>query len=86
MLAQSTCVNRGHMVCIVLAFGKGRGNILWPHAANEMRDFKTIKSENYRISTTGYSQLTKGLFTPERQALSTRLWKMLKTTKIYAVS
>lgn len=57
MLAQSMCVNREQEVYIVLAFGKGRGNIIWPYAANQMRDctqdIKTIKSENDRVNTMG---------------------------------
>lgn len=57
MLAQSMCVNREQEVYIVLAFGKGRGNIIWPYAANQMRDYtqdiKTIKSENDRVNTMG---------------------------------
>lgn len=49
MLAQSTRANREHEFYSVPAFGKGRGNALRPYAANEVRDFRTTKSENYRI-------------------------------------
>lgn len=73
MLAQSTRANREHEFYIVPAFGKGRGNTLRPYAANEMRDFRTTKSENYRIGTTGYSPPTPGLLVSERQVPSTRL-------------
>lgn len=51
------CVNREQEFYIVLAVGKGRGNIIWPYAANEMRDYiqdlKTIESENDRVNTMG---------------------------------
>lgn len=48
MLAQSMWANRKEFY-IVLAFGKGRGNIIWPYASIEKRDYihdsKMIKSE-----------------------------------------
>jgi len=51
------CVNREQEFYIVLAFNKSRGNIIWPYAANEMRDYiqdlKTIKSENGRVNMIG---------------------------------
>lgn len=76
------CANREQEFDIVLGFHTGAGNITWPQAANEMRDyiqdFRT--AVRMTVNMKGFSRFTKGLFMSEDQVPSVHLQRMLKTT------